>query len=84
MSNKNLVFGVGALRNVKREDKKEDQEGIQIGMEKGIEKGMEKGVVQKSYEVVKNLLLVNKFTTGEIANFANVNETFVRKVKKDL
>ena len=47
------------------------------------EEGIEKGLEQKSYEVVSNLLNAGKFTVSEIANFANVSEAFVRKVKKE-
>lgn len=46
------------------------------------EKGMEKGMEKKSYEFVKNLLASGKFTIAEIANYASVNQDFVRKVKK--
>jgi hypothetical protein len=35
-------------------------------------------------EVVKNLILANRFTIAEIANFASVTEDFVEKVKKTL
>ncbi|WP_028298329.1 Rpn family recombination-promoting nuclease/putative transposase [Olivibacter sitiensis] len=38
----------------------------------------------KSYEVVSNLILANRFTTAEIANFATVTEEFVEKVRADL
>ena len=55
---------------------------MEKGIKKGIEKGIEKGAVQKSYEVVKKLLLSGKFTIPEIAGFAGVSEDFVRKVKK--
>ena len=51
-------------------------EGIGIGMEKGMEKG--------KAEVVKNLLSAGSFTIAKIANFANVTEAFVRKVKKEI
>lgn len=65
-----------------------ERDGLEKGLEKGIEKGIEKGKTEgeekKSYEVVKNLLAANKFTIAEIANFANVTEYFVRKVKKTL
>ncbi len=54
------------------------------GIEKGIEKGKIEGEEKKSYEVVKNLLVANKFTIAEIANFASVTEAFVKKVKKTL
>jgi hypothetical protein len=50
----------------------------------GIEKGKVEGAEKKSYEVVKNLLRANKFTVAEIANFANVPEIYVKKVKKTL
>ncbi|HWK07104.1 MAG TPA: hypothetical protein VNS58_25900 [Puia sp.] len=65
-----------------------EREGMEKGIEKGIEKGMEKGKIEgeekKSFEIVKNLLAANKFTIAEIANFANVTEAFVKKVKKTL
>ncbi|HWK08166.1 MAG TPA: Rpn family recombination-promoting nuclease/putative transposase [Puia sp.] len=51
-----------------------------LGEREGIEKGEEK----KSYEVVKNLLVANKFTVAEIAKLADVTESFVKKVKKSL
>ncbi|UFH54262.1 hypothetical protein [Spirosoma sp. KNUC1025] len=52
-------------------------------LEEGLEKGLEKGAAQKSIEVIKKLLLAEKFTDAEIANFASVTEEFVRKVKGD-
>jgi len=65
-----------------------ERDGLEKGLEKGIEKGIEKGKMQGEeetrYEVVKNLLVANKFTIAEIANFANVTEYFVRKVKKTI
>lgn len=45
-----------------------------------IEKGRKEGKEEGKAEIVKNLLLTNKFTITEIANFANVAETFVQKV----
>jgi DNA-binding IscR family transcriptional regulator len=33
---------------------------------------------------VKNLLAAEKFTVSEIANFANVSGTFVRRIKREL
>lgn len=45
---------------------------------------LEQGVETAKTEVVKNLLLADKFTIAEISNFANVSEAFVRKVKKEL
>ena len=54
------------------------------GIEEGIEKGIEKGSEEKSFEFVKNLLASNKFSIPEIANFADVSESFVRRVKKEI
>ena len=56
--------------------------GLEQGLEQGREQGLEEGMEKKSYEVVKNLLSKGKFTISEIANFANVTEAFVRKVKR--
>ncbi|HET7114915.1 MAG TPA: hypothetical protein VFI29_00390 [Hanamia sp.] len=44
----------------------------------------EVGAEQKGYEVVKNLISADKFSNAEIANFANLPETFVRKVKRQI
>jgi flagellar biosynthesis/type III secretory pathway protein FliH len=56
------------------------EEALKKGREEGREEGMEKGKA----EVVKNLLSADKFSIPGIANFANVPETFVRKVKKQI
>lgn len=53
---------------------------IQQGIEKGIEQGIEKGKEQ----IIKNLLSTDKFTVAEIANFANITEAYVRRVRKSL
>ena len=45
---------------------------------------MEEGMGKKTYEFVKNLLLSGELTVAKIANFANVNEAFVRRVKKEI
>jgi predicted transposase/invertase (TIGR01784 family) len=57
---------------------------LDIFIEKGRKEGFEKGEEKKSYEVVKNLLSANKFTVPEIANFANVSEAFVLKVREEM
>lgn len=54
------------------------------GIQKGIEEGIQKGTELTKAQFVKNLLSANKFSISEIANFANVTESFVRKVKKEL
>jgi len=51
--------------------------------EEALEEGIEKGSEKKSYEVVAKLLLSGKFSVSEVANFAGVNEAFVKKVRKD-
>ena len=58
--------------------------GENIGIILGKEKGIKEGEKKKSHEVVKNLLAANKFTIAEIANFVNVTEAFVKKIKKTL
>ena len=45
---------------------------------------LEQGAEQKSYEVVRNLLSADQFTIAKIANFVNVPEAFVRKIKKEI
>jgi hypothetical protein len=41
-------------------------------------------VLEAKYEVVSNLILANRFTTAEIAEYASVAENFVQKVRADL
>jgi len=60
---------MGIIEAIKKIEREE-------AFEKGIEKGKEK--------VVQNLLSANKFTISEIANFAGVTETFVKKVRTAL
>jgi len=48
------------------------------------EEGIKEGIAKKSYEVVNKLLLAGKFSITEVANFANVTESFVRKVQKEI
>lgn len=60
------------------------QVAMEKGMEKGREKGREEGREEGKSEVVKNLLSSGKFAIAEIANFANVSEAFVRRIKKEI
>ena len=60
------------------------EKGMEEGMEKGMEKGREQGREEGKSEVVRNLLTVSAFSIAEIANFANVSEAFVRKIKKQI
>jgi hypothetical protein len=50
----------------------------------GQEIGENKGLEQGKIEVIKNLLAANKFSISEIANFASVDEIFVKKVRAKL
>lgn len=52
--------------------------------EEGKIEGKIEGAEQKSYEFVSNLLAAGKFTVAEIANYATVSESFVKKVRADL
>jgi flagellar biosynthesis/type III secretory pathway protein FliH len=64
------------------------QEGIEIGraegLEIGVERGVEIGIEQSKVDFIKNLLAANQFTVAQIANFASVTESFVRKVRTGL
>jgi len=51
---------------------------------KGEVRGKAEGEEKKSYEVVSKLILANRFTTAEIADFAGVAENFVQKVRAAL
>jgi hypothetical protein len=53
-------------------------------LDRAKKEGFEIGREEKSFKVVENLLAAGKFTIAEIANFADVSEVYVRKVKKDL
>jgi flagellar biosynthesis/type III secretory pathway protein FliH len=57
--------------------KKENDPFYQLGYQKGYQEGLQKGYLTK---VVTNLLLAGKFTISEIANFASVDEAFVKEV----
>jgi predicted transposase/invertase (TIGR01784 family) len=89
------LFNVAAVSNLTKEDymkyekdlmaswdeyaiKKTIEHDRRMALEEGREEGREEGKA----EVVKNLLNTGKFSIAEIANFANVPEALVRKVKK--
>ncbi len=57
------------------------EEGRTAGFQESIENGLKEG---KSFQVVRNFLLANRFTVTEIATFASVSEDFVEKVRKAL
>ena len=54
---------------------------VELMKERETNRLIEKVAEQKSYEFVKKLLAAKKFTIAEIADFAGVTETFVKKVK---
>lgn len=72
---------MGIIETIK---KIEREEAFEKGRKEGIEKGIEKGIEEGKAEVVANLVNAGKFTISEIANFSNVSEAFVRKVKRRL
>jgi hypothetical protein len=58
------------------------EEGIEKGRIEGIEKGVAKGEQNKTYEIVKNLLLNTDFDVAKIAALANTSELIVKKLQK--
>lgn len=76
---------MGIIETIKKIEREEAfEKGRKEGIEKGMEKGMEKGIEEGKSEVVANLVDAGKFTISEIANFSNVSEAFVRKLKRRL
>jgi len=57
---------------------------MEEGIEKGMIEGIEKGEQNKTYEIVKNLLLNTDFDIAKIAALANTPESFVRNMQKDI
>ena len=49
-----------------------------------IDLAKKEGIVTGKEEVVRNLLLANRFTISEIANFASVTENFVLNIQQNL
>jgi hypothetical protein len=64
-----------AIRSVIIPFKKEDDIFYKVGQHEG--------EINKSIEFVTTLLLADKFTVSEIANFARVDEVFVKKVRHE-
>jgi hypothetical protein len=86
---KNQLRGYASFRNFTLEDidimertmfKTEND----ILYKAGRQVGQDEGETSKSYKVVTNLLLADQFTISEIANFASVDEAFVKKVRAKL
>ncbi len=85
------LFEISEVANLKKEeymvyeksvlDKWTEYSVLKTAEEKGLEKGIEKGIEKKNFEVVQNLLSTNRFTIAEIANFAGVTESFVKKLQ---
>jgi predicted transposase/invertase (TIGR01784 family) len=70
--------------SIKKTIENERKTAVKKALEEGHEKGREEGMEKKSNDVVEKLLATGKFTIAEIANFATVSESFVRKVKKEM
>lgn len=71
---------IETIKKIEREDA--FGKGIEKGIKKGIEKGIGKGIEEGKAQVVANLISAEKFTISEIANFASVSESFVKRIKK--
>lgn len=80
------LFNIAAVSNLTREEyMKYEKDLMESWDEYAIKKTLlEEGREQKGYEVVKKLLSTGKFSISEIANFANVAEAFVKKVRAGL
>ena len=61
-----------------------DEYAIKKTIEYDLELARKEAVEKGKSEVVRNLLSADKFSIAEIANFTNVTEAFVRKVKKEM
>ena len=83
---RNTMGIIETIKKIQLEEafEKGRKEGIQKGIERGRKEGIEKGIEEGKAEIVTNLINTGKFTISEIANFSNVSEAFVRKVKKGL
>jgi hypothetical protein len=88
---KNQLRILAKLRNLALEDidimkhitipfKKEEDIFYKVGQQEG----QNEERINRNTEFVTNLLLADKFTIAEIANFASVDEAFVKKVRAKL
>jgi len=91
------LFNIAAVSNLTKEDYMKYEKDLMASWDEyaikktiehdrrmALEEGREEGREESKAEVVKNLLAVTTFSIAEIANFVNVTESFVRKVKKGL
>jgi hypothetical protein len=63
---------------------KENDILYKAGQQEDYKLGQDEEKINRNTEFVKNLLFANKFTISEIANFASVDESFVKKVRSNL
>jgi predicted transposase YdaD len=73
---------IEAIKQIEREEAFE--KGIEKGRVEGRVEGIEKGKAEGKADVIENMLLLGKFSVSEIANFVNVSESLVRKIKSRL
>ncbi|MGJ7031458.1 Rpn family recombination-promoting nuclease/putative transposase [Niabella hirudinis] len=88
------VFEIAEVANLKKEeymlyqkdvlDRWTEYAVLKTAKDKAILEGMEKGAEQKSYEVVKNLILEHGFTDAQAAETTGVSLDFVKKVRRNL
>ena len=76
----NTMGIIETIKKIEREDA--FGKGIEKGIKKGIEKGIGKGIEEGKAQVVANLISAEKFTISEIANFASVSESFIKRIQK--
>jgi predicted transposase/invertase (TIGR01784 family) len=92
------VFQIAEVSNLKKEeymayeknlmDKWTEYSVLQTaeerGLERGREEGREEGIEQKSYEVVKNLIIKLGLNNEQAANVADVPIATVKKIRASL
>jgi hypothetical protein len=90
---KNQLRGYASFRNFTLEDieimertmfKTENDILYRLGQHAGQHEGFKAGQQAEKYEFVTALILADKFTVSEIANFASVDESFIKKVRAKL
>lgn len=60
------------------------QQGIATGEQKGIEKGLEKGQILEKQKTIERLLVLYNWSIQQVADFAEVSESFVINIKNQL
>jgi predicted transposase YdaD len=81
----NDIFYIEGQRSGLREgENKGFKAGQQEGHKSGRDEGFKAGQQEKNLEFVPTLLHAGRFSISEVANFASVDEAFVKKVRAKL